>query len=132
MLPALVASLSLFESLGGVTVIAARLRELSSHLRAELVEAGFTLIGAFGVETGLDDATLSPHITGVEIDFAEPSDVAAELSTRGVQVTAKDRHGVRGLRVAPHVYSTMEEVGVFVRALVEVREQLTGAAGAKL
>ena len=71
MLPALVASLSLFESLGGVTVIAARLRELSSHLRAELVEAGFTLIGAFGVETRLDDATLSPHITGVEIDFAE-------------------------------------------------------------
>ena len=46
--------------------------------------------------------------------------------------TWKDRHGVRGLRVAPHVYSTMEEVEVFVRALVEVREQLTGAAGAKL
>ena len=40
MLPALVASLSLFESLGGVPVIAARLRELSGHLRAELVEAG--------------------------------------------------------------------------------------------
>ena len=39
-LPALVASLSLFESLGGVPVIAARLRELSGHLRAELVEAG--------------------------------------------------------------------------------------------
>ena len=92
--------------------------------------------GAFGVETGLDDATLSPHITGVEIDFAEPSDVAAELSSRGVQVTAKDRHGVRGLRVAPHVYSTMEEAEVFVRALAEVREQLTapapGPAGAKL
>ena len=38
----------------------------------------------------------------------------------------------RGLRVAPHVYSTMEEVGVFVRALAEVREQLTAPAGAKL
>ena len=75
---------------------------------------------------------LSPHITGVEIDFAEPSDVAAELSSRGVQVTAKDRHGVSGLRVAPHVYSTMDEVEVFVRALVEVREQLMASPSAKL
>ena len=35
-------------------------------------------------------------------------------------VTAKDRHGFCGLRVAPHVFNTFEEIDLFVAALQEV------------
>ena len=33
---------------------------------------------------------------------------------------AKDRHGFCGLRVAPHVFNTFEEIDLFVAALQEV------------
>lgn len=35
-------------------------------------------------------------------------------------MTAKDRHGVRGLRVSPHYYNTERDIDEFVAALVEV------------
>ena len=85
-------------------------------------------MGAFGEPTigGMRGAEhQSSHITGVAITFCDPKVVASQLQTQyGVSVTAKDRHGMRGLRVACHVYNTVEDIDTFVRALEEVRNAM--------
>jgi selenocysteine lyase/cysteine desulfurase len=58
----------------------------------------------------------------------ENGQVAAELESKGILVTAKDRHGVTGLRVACHIYNTTAECDVFVASLAEIRDRRTGAA----
>ena len=123
-LAAFSAALRLLESeMGGVEAVAARLAALSGHLRRALTSAGFELIGAFGEQ--MDPATAS-HITCVAV--AQPQVVAAALASRGIHVTAKDRHGVTGLRVAPHVYNTLDEITLFVAALSQECAPLGAAA----
>jgi selenocysteine lyase/cysteine desulfurase len=129
-LAALCASLQLIDEVGGTSAIAARNLELSTYLRDSLQSRGFELIGAFGVPTtagtpGADQQ--SSHITGVAIAFCDdPKVVASQLQTQHrVSVTAKDRHGVRGLRVACHIYNTVEDIDTFVRSLAEVRDAMT-------
>ena len=75
----------------------ARLAELAGHMRKELAAAGFTLAGAFGVAVDRGVAARG-QIVGVLV--ARPKEVAALLREKGVVVTAKDRHGFVGLRVA--------------------------------
>ena len=78
---------------------------------------------------------------------AEPSAVGDALAAQGIVVTAKDRYGVRGLRVSPHVCTftsnlplhvrvycwqiacvitgtTEEEIDGFVAALREIRDRM--------
>ena len=136
-LAALCASLKLIdEEFGGVAGIAARNLELSSYMRGELLANGFSLMGAFGrsvaVTDDVDAAELqSSHITGVAIPFAEPKAVATALESEGIVVTAKDRHGVTGLRVACHIYNNTQDIDAFVGALAEIRDRMTAEAGAE-
>ena len=124
-LAAFSAALRLLEyEMGGVEAVAARLADLSDQLRQALISAGFELIGAFGKK--MDPAAAS-HITCVAV--SQPQAVAAALASRGIHVTAKDRHGVKGLRVAPHVYNTSDEITRFVVALGEECTRF-GPAGA--
>ena len=60
-------------------------------------------------------------------DDYSPSVVSAELSDDyGIIVTAKDRHGVKGLRISPHVYNTEVEIEQLVEALVRIRDRHRG------
>ena len=128
-LAALCASLQLIDEVGGVSAIAARNLELSSYLRDSLRSKGFAMVGAFGtpITAGALAADLqSSHITGVEIPFADPKEVAAQLEARhGISATAKHRHGVRALRVACHIYNSFEDIDTFVQALAGLRDAMT-------
>ena len=56
-----------------------------------------------------------------------PNVVSAELSDDyGIIVTAKDRHGAKGLRISPHVYNTEMEIEQLVEALVRIRDRHRG------
>ena len=86
-------------------------------------------MGAFGSPIELEGppgaSEQSSHITGVAISFSDPKEVAVQLQTQyGVSVTAKDRHGVRGLRVACHIYNTTEDIDTFVSALTRLGDQI--------
>lgn len=126
-LGALVASLRLIEELGGVDVIQQRLGELSDRLRSALVDQGFVLMGSFGepldYSNAEDCSRMSAHITGVSTGFAgaEPGAIRDALAAKGIVVTAKDRHGVRGLRVSPHVWTMESEIDAFVGTLAGIR-----------
>ena len=122
LLPGLCAALDLIESVGGIAAVERRVGRLAARLRRGLLAAGFALAGAFGVPLRDVQGCGDGHIVGVIIQ-GDASAVAAALGERGFSVTAKNRHGFCGLRVAPHVYNTETECDAFVRALSEVCAQ---------
>lgn len=97
-LAAMAAALALLRSLGGVGAVSRRLHRLTSYLHKLLLQAGFRLIGAFGVDVAgagagaavaaAAAAFAASHITCVAV--VEPRRVASALQERGIRVTGKD------------------------------------------
>ncbi|MDA0681484.1 MAG: aminotransferase class V-fold PLP-dependent enzyme [Proteobacteria bacterium] len=65
-------------------------------------------------------AQMSRHggIGNVGIDGIEPADLAKTLMDKfGIFTVAIDRPGVKGLRITPNIYTTTEELDIFVNAI---------------
>lgn len=89
----------------GIATIAARNRQLTEYLTAELNDAGYTL-----------RTPRSPdHRTAiVMVRHADPAGAVAALAEERIIVDHRPGH----VRVSPHFYNTVEELDRFVDALV--------------
>jgi kynureninase len=89
----------------GIGAIAARNRQLTEYLTAELNDAGFTLRTPRSPE----------HRTAiVMVRHSDPAGAVAALAEEGIIVDHRPGH----VRVSPHFYNTVEELDRFVEALV--------------
>lgn len=90
----------------GIEAIAARNRQLTEYLTAELNDAGFTLRTPRSPE----------HRTAiVMVRHQDPAGAVARLAEQGIIVD----HRPGAVRVSPHFYNTVEELDRFVEALAE-------------
>lgn len=89
----------------GVPAIAARNRQLTEYLTAELSDAGFTLRTPRSPE----------HRTAiVMVRMEDPAGATARLAEEGIIVDHRPGH----LRISPHFYNTVEELDRLVEGLV--------------
>jgi len=106
----------------GLEDIQGRARALAQSLRAELREMTGTRVLDRGLELG---ATVTVHVDG-----HRPSELVAELRTRGINTSAQtrldavmdfDAKEVEGaLRVSPHYFNDDEDIARFLDALAEI------------
>lgn len=90
----------------GIEAIAARNRQLTEYLTAELNDAGFTLRTPRSPE----------HRTAiVMVRHEDPAGAVARLAEQGIIVD----HRPGAVRVSPHFYNTVEELDRFVEALAQ-------------
>ncbi len=87
-----------------VDAIAATLRTKTDQLADQARDMGLTTA---------PDQYRSPHMIGLRLNNPPPADLPARLAEAGVYVS------VRGsaIRVAPHLYNTMEDIDRFFQAL---------------
>lgn len=90
----------------GIAAIAARNRQLTEYLTAELNDAGFTLRTPRSPE----------HRSAiVMVRHEDPAGAVEQLARKGIIVD----HRPGAVRVSPHFYNTVEELDRFVEALAE-------------
>lgn len=93
----------------GIPQIRARNSELTEHLLAALIDAGFSIHGA---------ADAADRSALVMIEHADPAGAVQHLADRDIIVDARPGH----VRVSPHFYNTHDELDLFVSVLGETRQ----------